>query len=175
MGVLIIVTPEASLPDRALIAFIPLALVAPAFYALEGNIVARWGTAGLSPIEVLFGASALGAVIALPLAVGTGTFIDPVVPWGAPEWALVASSLIHVTVYTTYVWLVGRAGPIFAVQVSYMVTGFGVLWAMLILSERFSVWVWAAMIVILAGVLLVQPRPRDPLEEVPESGQASEP
>ena len=119
--------------------------------------------------------SVLAFLIALPLAVGSGQFINPFRLWGAPEWALVASSLIHVTVYTTYVWLVGRAGPIFAVQVSFMVTGFGVLWAMLLLSERFSVWVWAAMIVILAGVLLVQPRPRDPLEEAPESGQASEP
>ena len=28
--------------------------------------------------------------------------------------------------------MVGRAGPIFAVQISYLVTGFGVFWAMLI-------------------------------------------
>ena len=175
VGVLIIVGPEASLPDPAMVAFIPLALVAPFFYGLEGNVVARWGTAGLSAIEVLFGASVIGAVIALPMAVGTGTFISPVTLWGAPEWALVASSVIHVAVYTTYVWLVGRAGPVFAVQVSYLVTGFGVLWAILLLGERFSGWIWLAMAIILAGVFLVQPRPRDPLEAADETGQASRP
>jgi drug/metabolite transporter (DMT)-like permease len=141
-------------------AFIPLALIAPMFYALEGNVVARWGTAGLSAVEVLFGASLFGACIALPLAVATGHFIDPRPPWGLPEIAIVLSALIHVTVYTTYVWMVGAAGPVFAVQVSYLVTGFGVLWAVLILSEGYSGWIWAAMGVILTGVFLVQPRPK---------------
>ena len=172
-GVLIIVAPEASLPERAMIVFIPLALIAPFFYGLEGNIVARWGTAGLDPVEVLFGASVVGSLIALPLALGTGTFIDPTVPWRAPEWALIASSLIHVTVYTTYVWLVGRAGPVFAVQVSYLVTGFGVLWSILMLGESYSAWVWAAMLVIMAGVFLVQPRPRSSLEDGEKSGHPS--
>ena len=170
-GVLFIVAPEASLPDRAMIVFIPLALVAPFFYGLEGNVVARWGTAGLGAIEVLHGASVVGALIALPLAVGSGQFIDPRVSWGAPEMALVLSALIHVVVYTTYVWLVGQAGPVFAVQVSYLVTGFGVFWAMLILGETYSVWIWAAMAVILTGVFLVQPRPREALADARESGE----
>ncbi len=158
IGVLLIAAPEASLPDRAMVAFVPLALVAPFFYGLEGNIVARWGTAGLGPVEVLFGASLTGAVLALPLAIATGQFIDPRPPWGLPDLAISASSLIHVVVYTSYVWMVGRAGPVFAVQVSYLVTGFGVLWAMLLLGETFSGWVWAAMGVMLLGMFLVQPR-----------------
>ena len=173
-GVLMIVAPEASLPDRAMIAFIPMALIAPLFYAAEGNIVARWGTAGLSPIEVLCGASLIGALIAMPLAAATGTFINPITDWNAPEWALVLSSLVHVAVYTAYVWMVGRAGPLFAVQVSYLVTGFGVGWAILLLGESYSGWVWAAMLVILAGVFLVQPRPRSALDTEAKSGHASE-
>lgn len=159
-GVLLIVGPEGSLPDRSMVLFVPLALIAPLFYGLEGNAVARWGTAGLSPLEVLYGASLLGAVLLFPVAVLTGQFIDPRPPWGAPDLALLAASLVHVVVYTTYVWLVGRAGPVFAVQVSYLVTGFGVLWAMLILGERYSGWVWAAMGVMMIGMFLVQPRAR---------------
>jgi drug/metabolite transporter (DMT)-like permease len=38
-------------------------------------------------------------------------------------------------VYAGYVWLVGRAGAVFAAQVAYLVTLFGVFWAMLILGE----------------------------------------
>ena len=159
VGVLLIVGPEASLPDRAMVLFVPIALVAAFFYGLEGNVVAKWGTAGLDPAEVLFGASLIGACLALPLALATGQFIDPRPPWNAPDWALIAASLIHVTVYTAYVWMVGRAGPVFAVQVSYLVTGFGVIWAMLILGESYSGWVWAAMAVMALGMFLVQPRP----------------
>ncbi|MEM6386655.1 MAG: DMT family transporter [Pseudomonadota bacterium] len=160
IGVLLIVAPEGSLPDRSMVLFIPIALIAPLFYSFEGNAVARWGTAGLAPMEVLLGASLTGAILVLPLALGTGQFIDPRPPWGAPDWALIAASLIHVVVYTTYVWLVGRAGPVFAVQVSYLVTGFGVFWAFMFLGERYSAWVWAAMAVMLIGMFLVQPRPR---------------
>ena len=158
-GVMLIVGPEASLPDRAAIVFVPLALIAPFFYGMEGNIVARWGTEGLSPVEVLFGASLLGAVVSLPLAVGSGQFIDPTPPWRLPDAAILLSALIHVLVYTAYVWMVGRAGPVFAVQVSYLVTGFGVFWALLILNESYSGWVWSAMGLMLLGMFLVQPRP----------------
>jgi drug/metabolite transporter (DMT)-like permease len=157
-GVTLIVAPETSLPDPALAVFIPLALVAPLFYALEGNIVGRWGTLGLDPIQLLFGASALGLVVALPLALATGHFIDPRGPWGAADGAVVLSSLIHAGVYAGYVWMVGRAGAVFAAQVSYLVTVFGVLWAMALLGERFSGSVWLAMLMMFAGLFLVQPR-----------------
>ena len=168
-GVLLIVGPEASLPERAMVAFVPLALIAPFFYGLEGNVVAKWGTGGLDAVEVLFGASLLGALIALPLAIGSGQFID-LSTWGIADKAVVAGAMIHVTVYCTYVWMVGRAGAIFTVQVSYLVTGFGVFWAMLILGERFSSWVWVAMGVMMVGMFLVQPRrPAAPLEAAPES------
>lgn len=169
VGVLLIVAPDASLPDRAMVIFIPLAMIAPLFYGLEGNVVARWGTAGLSAIEVLYGASLVGACIALPLALLSGHFIDLRPPWGVPEAAIFLAAMIHVVVYTGYVWMVGAAGPVFAVQVSYLVTGFGVIWAMLILGESYSGWIWGAMGLILAGAFLVQPRPKAELAVI-ESG-----
>lgn len=170
-GVLLLVLPEASLPDAAMIAWIPLALVAPVCYAFEGNYVARWGTAGLDAIQLLFGASLVGSLLSLPLALGTGQFINPLIPWGAPEWALVSSSVIHALVYASYVWLVRRAGAIFAVQVSYLVTGFGVFWAMLLLGESYSSYIWASLGLISLGVFLVQPRGQ---ERVAQEGTIGE-
>jgi drug/metabolite transporter (DMT)-like permease len=167
VGVLLIALPETSLPDRAMLAFLPLALIAPFFYAFEGNYVARWGTAGLDPVQVMAGASITGLVIALPLALLSGQWIDPRGPWERPDHALVLASVIHAGVYTGYVWIVGRAGAVFAAQVSYLVTGFGVIWAMVLLGERYSLWVWAAFGVMIVGLVLVQPRPRlasDPID-----------
>jgi drug/metabolite transporter (DMT)-like permease len=167
VGVLLIALPETSLPDRAMLAFLPLALIAPFFYAFEGNYVARWGTAGLDPVQVMAGASITGLVIALPLALLSGQWIDPRGPWERPDHALVLASVIHAGVYTGYVWIVGRAGAVFAAQVSYLVTGFGVIWAMVLLEERYSLWVWAAFGVMIVGLVLVQPRPRlasDPID-----------
>ncbi|MGB4789875.1 MAG: DMT family transporter, partial [Lentibacter algarum] len=160
-GVALLVGPEASLPDRAMVAFIPLALIAPFFYGLEGNFVGKFGTAGLDPIEVLFGASVFGAVLSFPLALGFGHWLNPLGGFGAPESALVLSSIVHALVYSGYVWLVGRAGAVFAAQVSYLVTIFGVGWAMLILDEAYSGYIWGALGLMLLGMFLVQPRDRE--------------
>lgn len=157
-GVLFIVLPIASLPDRAMLAAMPLALIAPLFYALEGNMVAKWGTLGLDPIQVLLGASIVGLVFAVPLALLTDQWITPPAAFGAPDWAILVSSAIHALAYAGYVGLVGRAGPVFAVQVSYLVTGFGVIWAMAILREAYSQWIWAALALMFVGMFLVQPR-----------------
>lgn len=157
-GVALIALPEASLPDVAVVAFVPLALIAPFCYAVEANVVGRWGVDGLDPVQVLQGASIIGVLVMLPIALGTGQFIDPRLPWGLPEGALILSSLINALVYTAYVWIVGQAGAVFAAQVSYFVTGFGVVWAMVLLGERYSLFVWAALLLMLLGLSLVQPR-----------------
>nr|WP_274705530.1 DMT family transporter [Salipiger pentaromativorans] len=163
LGVAILVLPRASLPDPAMAAWIPVALISSAFYAAEGNYVARWGMRGLDPVQTLAGASVLGAAICLPLALATGQFIDPRPPWGVPDRALAASALLHAVAYAGYVWLVSRAGAVFAVQVSYLVTLFGLCWAMLFLGEAYTGWVWAALLVLFSGMALVQPRPRSTL------------
>ena len=158
VGVLVLVLPEASLPDRSVLPWVAVSLIAVICYGFEGNYVAKWGLGGLDAIQVLYGASVVGAVIALPLAVFSGQFISPIRAYGAPEWSLIASSLIHAVVYAMYVWLVGRAGAVFTAQVGYAVTATGVIWAMLILSESYTPWFWAAAGLILIGVFLVQPR-----------------
>ncbi|SMY08552.1 DMT family transporter [Flavimaricola marinus] len=158
-GVALIALPETSLPDRAMVAFLPLALLAPFCYAVEGNVVGRWGTGGLDALQVLQGASIIGSVIALPLAFGMGQMADPRFAWGLPELAFLTSASIHAIVYSTYVWIVGRAGAVFATQVSYLVTGFGILWAMILLGERYSVYIWVALAAMLLGLTLVRPRP----------------
>lgn len=157
-GVLCIVIPDASLPERAMLAAIPLAMVAPFCYALEGNLVAKFGTAGMDAIQVMFGASAIGAAITLPMAISAGQLTIPATPLNQSDVALIFASVIHSFVYVVYVWMVGRAGPLFAAQVSYWVTGFGVLWAMLLLGERYAGWVWFAMGLMAIGLTLVQPR-----------------
>ena len=158
IGVLLIVLPGASLAGSPSGFWVLIGLIAGLFYAFEGNYVAKWGTAGLDPIQVLWGASLVGVIISLPLAVLSGQWINPLPPYSAPDYALIASSVIHVLVYSGYVWLVGRAGPVFAVQVSYLVTIFGVFWARVLLDESYAPQIWIALCVMLAGMYLVQPK-----------------
>ncbi|WP_147103468.1 DMT family transporter [Tateyamaria sp. syn59] len=157
-AVMLIVLPNASVAGGIPILWVFVGLISGLFYAFEGNYVARWGTAGLDAIQVLWGASIVGAIVALPLALFSGQWIALRLPLGAAEMALVLSATTHVLVYAGYVWLVGRAGPVFAVQVSFLVTLFGVFWAKLILSEDYAPTVWIALILMLLGMFLVQPR-----------------
>jgi len=157
-GVVLIMAPETSLPDRAAMVFVPVALISSLFYAIEGNVVAKWGDVGADAFQVLLGASLVGVVLAAPLAVATGSWITPQFPLGRTDYALIASSLFHALAYSGYVWLIGRAGPTYTAQVGYMVTGFGILWAMILLGESYSGWIWAALALIMVGVTLVKPR-----------------
>lgn len=138
-----------------------VALVAPMCYAFEGNIVAKWGTYGFDAVQVLFWASVLGCGPALALALGSGQFITVPSVWGAAEYAFVAASVAHAVVYSGYVWLVGRAGSVFAAQVSYLVTIFGIIWAIILLGEGYAAGIWAALALMLTGLFMVQPRRAD--------------
>ena len=166
LGVALIAAPGAGVHAAGLVAFIPLALVGPLFYAMEANYVARFGTAGMDAVQAMFMASALGMVLALPLMLVSGQWINPLAAFGRAEAALVASSVIHGLCYAGYVWLAMRAGAVFASQSGYLVTGAGVLWAMVLLGERLPPQAAVALVVILAGVALVQPRRKAALPTV---------
>ena len=112
-GMLLLAQPSASLSEPVMLKWMAVALIAVCCYALEGNVVAKWGTGAVDPIGVLFGASLFGSIVALPLAIGSGQFISPFRVWGAAEWALVISSVTHVVVYASFIWLVGQAGAVF--------------------------------------------------------------
>jgi drug/metabolite transporter (DMT)-like permease len=159
-GVSLIALPQAQLPDGANLLWIAIALIGPLFYAIEGNIVAKWGTAGLDPVQATFAASVVGVLLVLPLVLASGQWIDPTEPWGRPEWALVVMSAINALMYVGYIWLARAAGSVFATQVGYVVTVSGVVWAMLLLGERFSPLVFVSGAILLAGLMLVQPRPK---------------
>ena len=159
-GVALIALPKASLPDPAMAAFLPLALVGPACYAMEGTFVSRYGMAGMDPVQAMFGASLVGLLLCLPVVLITGQWVDPMPPWGLPEAALGLSSALHALLYAGYVGLAARAGAVFATQTAYIVTASGLCWAMVLLGERFSHWVWLAMVVMLVGIALVRPKLR---------------
>lgn len=159
-GVCLIALPSSSLPDRALVAYLPLAMIGPLFYAIEATYVSKFGTAGMDAVQAMFGASVVGLILCVPMMLWFDQWFAMPIPPGRAEGALILSSVMHGLLYSSYVWLASRAGAVFASQTSYIVTASGVVWAMLLLGERFSPWVWAAAALMFAGLSLVQPRGR---------------
>lgn len=151
----------AALGDAGVLIYIPIALIAPLMYSFEGNFVARFGTGGTDPIQLLLGAAVLGAILIAPIVFATGNWISPLRPWGVAEWSILGLSSIHAIIYSLYVFSVNRFGPVFAVQVGYLVTAFGMIWAMILLGERYQPIVWFAFVLMIGGIYLVTPRKND--------------
>ncbi len=158
-GVAVLAAPGAALPDAAMLVWLPVALVGPLFYAMEATYVAWRGTQGMDALQAMFGASLAGLILCAPVMLALDQSYSPW-PLGRDDWALAVSSALHALLYATYVWLAATAGAVFAAQSSYLVTAAGMLWAIVLLGERPSPAVWLALVVMLAGVALVQPRER---------------
>ena len=162
VSILLIVGPEAALPDRAKIFFVFLALLSPICYALEDNYIAYFGRDDMHPFSILTFAMAVVVILSLPFAVVRGEFF--MLGQGGmdqAQWALIVISLFHTIAYATFIWLIGQTGPVFTSFVAYLVTGFGVVWSLIFLGETYSVWVWAALALMFVAMFLVQPRNQD--------------
>jgi drug/metabolite transporter (DMT)-like permease len=157
-AVVLLIAPDTSLPEPEKAIFVLVALIAPLCYGAEGNYIATRAPPSMDPVVTLLGASVIGIAIAWPLALATGSWVDLFEPWGQPEWALLGSSMCHVVAYAGYIWLVGMTGAVFASQVAYVVTLSAVFLSALVLNESYSGWVWSALVLMIAGLAMVQPR-----------------
>lgn len=158
IGVALLTAPGAGVWGAGLVVFVPLALIGPLFYAAEANFVARYGLAGMDAVQAMFLSSLIGLILCLPVTLISGQMFNPLVAPGPAEAALVAAAVVHGLCYAGYVWLAARAGAVFAAQCSYLVTGAGVLWAMLLLGEQLAGQAVVSLVMMVAGVALVSPR-----------------
>ncbi|AGI67147.1 hypothetical protein OAN307_c14710 [Octadecabacter antarcticus 307] len=134
---------------------VAVAAIAPLCYAINSTITVTRGMGGLHPLQAYAGAAMIFLPISLVSAASSGQLrgvgVDIVC------FAVLASAVGHTLIYADYLWLLTRSGAVFASQTAYLVTGFGDIWLMLILGERYSGWVWIALALMLAGLTLVRP------------------
>ena len=162
-AIILIVFPKLDLGYIGEVSWILLALLSPLCYAIEGVWINKIGIAKLDPIEIILGASILGFFILMPIVALNGYWVTPYRVWGPAEFAITLSSLIHSIIYISYIWLIGKAGVIFASQVSYIYTASGIGFSIILLGEGYSLFVWAAVILMLMGLMMVRPSRRSSL------------
>ena len=134
---------------------VAVAVIAPLCYAVNSTIIATRGMAGLHPLQAYAGAAMIFLPISFVSAILSGQLRGVGVDF--VSFAVLASAVGHTLIYAGYLWLLTRSGAVFASQTAYLVTGFGVIWSMLILGDRYSGWVWIALALMLAGLTLVRP------------------
>ncbi|MDP6968880.1 MAG: DMT family transporter [Gammaproteobacteria bacterium] len=158
MAMLILLGPEASLPNASMAVWVLIALIAPFCYGFEGNYIARSMPAKMDAFSALRGSCIIGTLIGAPVVLATDNWVNLNTHWTSVEWGILLNSLLHIVTYGAYIWLVGRTGAVFASQVAYIVTLSGVFLGMIILNESHHTLVWLALALMMAGLALVQPK-----------------
>ena len=161
VAMVIIAAPETSLPEPEKAIFVLVALIAPLCYGMEAVFISLKSPRGSDAISTLFVASCIGLLIVTPVVFISGQWIDLTNEFGKPEVALFISSFIHATVYVGYIWLVGFSGSVFSAQTAYPVTISGVFLSIIFLEEGYSGWIWAALVLVIVGLALVQPKDQE--------------
>jgi len=158
IGILLLVLPESSLPNERAVFWVLMSCFGAASYAFENLIIDRYHPEDLGPIRISVGMNLVAALILLPLAIYFEHLFIPHFPPGQLEWSILGIAMISAVAYSSFVFLIVSAGPVFASQVGYMVTLSGVFWGIIIFDDRYSASVWLALMVMLVGLTLVRPR-----------------
>lgn len=163
-AVMVLVWPDAALPGSVPVVFVLLSALAPLCYALESAFVAHYSRASAGAMQALLGGSVVAVLVMAPITLLAGA---PLYPTGSGVIvaAVLGAGLAATFAYAGYVMLLRHAGSVFATQVAYLVTGWAMLWSVLLLGERHGPLVWVALGLLFAGLFLVQPRPRLPASE----------
>lgn len=157
VAIVMMTAPEASLPDPGMVPWLAFGIGAAVCYALENNYIALRRPMGTGPVTILCGMFVAAAIALAPAVAATGTFVPLKSPLGTIELCVVAMAVINVVSYGLFLHLVSETGPVFASQMAYLVTIFGVFWGVVLFGEQHSPWIWGALIVMLAGLTLVKP------------------
>jgi len=157
LAVILIAAPQTSLPDPSLAIWVLLPVIASISYSVENVVIAKYQPRDCDPVTTICGLSWGALVWLIPALFITDGWVIPT-SFGPPEQAIIGTGILHIIAYVGFVWLIDNAGPVFAAQVAYVVTGAGVLFGILFYHESHSYWIWLALALMMIGLSLVKPR-----------------
>jgi len=159
VAVALIVVPDTSLPERAMVWWVLIGLVVPLCYSTENVFLTLRRPADVESATLLCGMMWAATVLLLPVAWATDGWAWFSWQEDRTGWLFLGLAAINVFAYLTFIEVIRMAGPVFASQQGYIVTITGVLTGMIFLDETHSGWVWVATAIMMAGLFLVTPRP----------------
>jgi drug/metabolite transporter (DMT)-like permease len=165
IGVLLVVLPKASLPEPEMVGWVLIALIAPLCYGLSNTLVAIMRPPHSSSIPLAAGLLLVSSALLLALMAATGSwwFFDAGLDNGA--LALIGVTILNVIFWYLLFEIIHIAGPVYFASYNYISPLAGIGWAVLIFAERHSVWIWAALALMFAGLFLVNRRVRSAATE----------
>ena len=165
-GVALVLVPETSLPTRDMAPWVLLSFVGPVLYVANALIISLIQPPPSGALPLAGGVLATGAVFMFVVMAATDQWWWFEGPMTTGDWALVAAAGLTALVFYLMVEIIRLAGPVFFTTVNFMIPLTGIGWGMLFFGERHSVWIWLALVLMLAGLFLVN-RPATPRRDAP--------
>ncbi|MET1029033.1 MAG: DMT family transporter [Dongiaceae bacterium] len=154
-GVLLIVLPENSLPDPSMAGWVLIGLLASVLYASQNVYIATKCPPGADALSQTAAMLFIGGVIIMPFAWIFDGFTSFLPPWDIITACGAGMMIVNAFFTITFVWTIQVASPVFASQTAYTITLCGSLWGWLLFGELHSIWIWGALVAMIAGVALV--------------------
>ena len=154
-GILLIVLPDVSLPERCMVWWLLLALLAPVLIGL-GNVLTALVRPPTMPPTVLGAGMLLSAAALLaPIMAASGQFylFDGAAP--GVNWNFLYATLLNSIFYVVFLEVVRLSGPVFFSQMNYLAVAAGFGWGMILFGERYSLYVWGGTALMATSVLLL--------------------
>lgn len=133
----------------------------PLCYAIEDIVVAALPTEGTDVIGTAAGISLSAAAILMPVTLLSGSMIYPAEAIAQYGWAFLTIACLSSFSTVLLIFTIRTTGAVFASQAGYAMTAGGILWSILLLNERMSIWIWAALACLVSGLALVMPKQVD--------------
>ncbi len=154
-GVVVLVVPETSLPSPDLVPWILVALLMPLGYTTTGI-----STALMRPPQTDSRHFGAGYFFFGALPLGIAMIVSGEYWWftggmDGPDWALILAIFSQGLGIYLFVELIRLRGPVFFSSVNFIVPPAGIVWGILFFGEDHSLWVWLALVFLMAGVLFV--------------------
>ncbi len=165
IAILLLVIPDQGLSSDDASFWILLVLICALLYAVENVYISRGIPHRIDIRELLFASNLIASLVQFPLAVYLG--VDESPAWLATDagLAIIGIALGSGFAYAMFFYTIKASGPVFASQCAYVVTISGVIWGIIVFSEQHTLWVWTSVIVMLLGLLLVNPDDEDEADE----------
>ena len=154
-GILLIVVPTGSLPGADAWVWVLFSLLMPLSAAVNNVAGARFSPPAVSALALAGGMMMVAALLLLLVMLADGDLFLPTDAEASGLWGLLWASAGQAITYACFFEIVRRAGALFFAQLNYVVVAAGIFWASIFFGTALSHWVWAAVAVLVASLVLI--------------------
>ncbi len=165
-GVLLVLLPRTSLPSPDMALWVGLALLPPLSFAVNAVCIALLRPPQTGSLPLAAGLMLAASAFMLVVMAASGEWWAFGGRFGDGHWAVIAAMVNNCVSFFLIFEVIRRAGPVIFSTVNYIGTLAGMGFGIWFFGDAPTAWIWAALVLMFAGLFLVNftgrdaPRPR---------------